>query len=95
MYPKMLPEIIEAIETHFDDEPDIIADCMEYLFNTLSDEGDVGAIGDWFNKHDRCSRCGGKMEWIVHKEPHPELGVGVYERIYESYCSNCDIGDKL
>lgn len=95
MFPKMLPEIIEAIETHFDDEPDIVADCMRYLSNSLNDESDVGDVLEWFGNRDRCSQCGRKMERVAHKEPHPELGVGVYEMMYEVYCPNCDRGEVL
>ena len=32
-YPKMLPEIIEAVETHFCDEKDVIVDCMLYAYS--------------------------------------------------------------
>lgn len=95
MFPKMLPEIMEAIETHFDDEPDIVTDCMRYLSNSLNDEADVGDVLEWFGNHDRCDRCGGKMEWVARKEPHPELGVGMYEMMYENYCPNCDRGEAL
>ena len=34
-YPKMMPEIIEAVETHFCDDKDIIVDCMLYLKSRL------------------------------------------------------------
>ena len=41
MYPKMMNEVIEAIETHFDDQPDIIVDCMLFLMNSTARVEDV------------------------------------------------------
>lgn len=31
MYPKMMSEVIEAIETHFCDTPDVMVDCMQCI----------------------------------------------------------------
>ena len=94
MYPKMMNEVIEAIETHFDDQPDIVVDCMLFLMNSTARVEDVRRIEDWFAEHKRCECCGGKLMTIVHKEPHMEIGPGVYETLYESYCPVCDkVGD--
>ena len=41
MYPKMLGEVIEAIETHFCDDKDVMVDCILYLLNATSREEDV------------------------------------------------------
>ena len=41
MYPKMMNEVIEAIETHFDDNPDIIVDWMLVLMNSPARGEDV------------------------------------------------------
>ena len=95
MYPKMIGEVIEAIETHFDDEPEIIVDCMRYLLNALAREQDVARVGQWLEDHDRCCVCGTKLEVECYREPHPEIGVGVYETLYSSYCPHCDRGEPL
>ena len=96
MYPKMMNEVIEAIETHFDDQPDIIVDCMLFLMNSTARVEDVHRIEDWFREHKRCECCGSKLMTIVHKEPHTECGHGVYETLYESYCPMCDkIGEDI
>lgn len=43
-YPKMLPEIIEAVETHFCDDKDIIVDCMLYLKNATARVEDLNTV---------------------------------------------------
>ena len=95
MYPKMMNEVIEAIETHFDDQPDIIVDCMLFLMNSTARVEDVHRIEQWFREHDRCECCERKLEVMAYKEPHTELGPGVYETLYEPYCPVCDrIGES-
>ena len=95
MYPKMMNEVIEAIETHFDDQPDIIVDCMLFLMNSTARVEDVHRIEQWFREHDRCECCGRKLEMMAYKEPHTECGPGVYETLYEPYCPVCDkIGES-
>lgn len=93
MYPKMMSEVIEAIETHFCDEPDLMADCMLYLLNASARVEDVHRIEQWFIDHDRCPKCGSKMKTQAYKEYHTECGPGVYETLYEPYCPNCDRGE--
>lgn len=96
MYPKMMNEVIEAIETHFDDQLDIIVDCMLFLMNSTARVEDVHRIEQWFREHDRCECCGRKLEMMVYKEPHLECGPGVYETLYEPYCPVCDkIGEDI
>ena len=96
MYPKMMNEVIEAIETHFDDQPDIIVDCMLFLMNSTARIEDVHRIEQWFNEHDRCEWCGRKLEVMAYKEHHLECGPGVYETLYEPYCPVCDkIGEDI
>ena len=58
----MMNEVIEAIETHFDDQPDIIIDCMLFLMNSTARVEDVHRIEDWFREHDRCECCGRHQE---------------------------------
>ena len=90
MYPKMLPEIIEAIETHFDDEKDVVVDCLLYLKNATCREEDVAQIEKWFIDHGRCFICGDELLVSEYKEAHPECGAGVYEAMTAKYCPNCD-----
>ena len=67
MYPKMMNEVIEAIETHFDDQPDIIVDCMLFLMNSTARVEDERRIEGWFREHDRCECCGRKLELMAYK----------------------------
>lgn len=90
MYPKMMSEVIEAIETHFCDEPDIMVDCMLYLKNVVARDEDFLDICRWFAKNGLCEECGTKLITERHKEPHPEVGYGVYEVIAETYCPKCE-----
>ena len=53
MYPKMMSEVIEAIETYFCDEPDIVVDCMLYLMNANARVEDVHRIERWFDDNGR------------------------------------------
>ena len=44
----MMPEIIEAVETHFCDNKDIIVDCMLYLKNATARVEDLNTVNKWF-----------------------------------------------
>ena len=92
-YPKMLPEVIEAITTHFDDNKDVMVDCLLYLKNALAREADVISVCQWFDDNQICEYCGYALETQAIKEPHLECGPGVYEVVYETYCPNCDRGE--
>lgn len=87
MYPKMMSEVIEAIETHFCDEPDIMVDCMLYLMNANARVEDVHRIERWFDEHGLCPKCGTKIKYQQVKEYHSE--VDAYETLYEPYCPHC------
>ena len=93
MYPKMLSEVIEAVETHFSDQLNTLVDCMLYLMNATARVEDVHRIEKWFKDNNRCDMCGERLKSMAIKEPHPECGEGVYETLYEVYCPNCDRGE--
>lgn len=88
-YPKMLPEVMEAIETHFCDEKDIMVDCILYLLNATSREEDVAQLEKWLIDHHRCYHCGAELACFEYQEYHPECGFGVYEIMREEYCPEC------
>lgn len=88
-YPKMLPEVIEAIETHFCDEKDVMADCMLYLFNATSREEDVAQLTKWFEDNQRCLHCGTELQIDRHHEIHPEFDNYKTEEISAMYCPEC------
>lgn len=88
-YPKMMPEIIEAVETHFCDDKDIIVDCMLYLKNATARVEDLNTVNKWFEDNNRCQICGSEMESTIVKEPHYEIGPNVYENLTEFYCPCC------
>ena len=90
MYPKMLGEVIEAIETHFCDDKDIMVDCLLYLKNATCRREDIAIIDEWFAEHHKCERCGNDLTTYTYKEPHAECGMGVYEVMSSTYCSYCD-----
>lgn len=81
----MLYEIIEAIESYYNNDEDMIADCMLCL---LYGTNRVDAW-QWLVNHDRCEYCGSKLKQRAYKEPHTEIGNGVYETLYEWYCPKC------
>lgn len=91
MYPKMMSEVIEAIETHFCDEPDVMVDCMLYLMNASARVEDVHRIEQWFDNNGRCPTCGTKIKYEQVKEYHSE--VDAYEILYTPYCPHCDRGE--
>ena len=90
MYPNMLSEVVEAVETHFCDDKDIIVDCILYLMNATSREEDVVQLENWLIDHNRCYKCGGELACSEYREYHPECGSGVYETMREMYCSECE-----
>lgn len=80
-------EIIEAIESYYKNDEDMIADCMVWITDNktlLIVEAD-----DWLYKHDRCLYCGSKLKQRAYKETHNEIGNGAYETLYEWYCPEC------
>lgn len=85
----MLPEIIEAVETYFCDDKDIIVDCMLYLKNATARVEDLNTINKWFDDNNRCRVCGSEMDSVAIKEPHYEIGPNVYENLTEFYCPCC------
>lgn len=89
MYPKMMSEVIEAIETHFCDEKDVMVDCILYLLNATSREEDVAQLEKWLIDHHRCYHCGAELACSEYREYHPECGFGVYEIMREEYCPEC------
>ncbi len=89
MYPNMMSEVIEAIETHFCDEKDVMVDCILYLMNVTSREEDVAQLEKWLIDHHRCYRCGAELACSEYREYHPECGFGVYETMQEEYCPEC------
>lgn len=89
-YPYMMGEVIEAIETHFCDEKDVMIDCMLYLLNATARVEDVHTIENWFEAHHICRNCGEPYHLHEYSEPHPEVGPNVYEAMGEYYCPNCD-----
>lgn len=91
MYPKMMSEVIEAVETHFCDEPDIMVDCMLYLMNANARVEDIHRIERWFDEHGLCPKCGTKIKYQQVKEYHSE--VDAYETLYEPYCPHCNRGE--
>ena len=88
-YPKMMPEIIEAVETHFCDDKDVIVDCMLYLKNATARVEDLNMVNKWFDDNNRCQVCGSEMESTIVKEPHYEIGPDVYENLTEFFCPYC------
>lgn len=96
-YPKMSPEIIEAIHNTFVDNPDVEADCYVYLSVALclSDITGANMARKALEDMGRCENCGEVMAVHEHKELHPEIGPGVYETLHEPYCPNCDIKEMV
>lgn len=91
MYPKMMSEVIEAIESHYHDEPGVMIDCMLYLLNANARIEDVHRIERWFEDNNCCPKCGCKMKAEPYKEYHSE--VDAYEILYNLYCPHCDRGE--
>lgn len=89
-YPKMLSEVIEALESYYCDDKDVLVDCLLYLKNITCREEDVAQIEKWFINHHRCYMCGEELVTSEYKEPHPECGPGVCETMTATYCPNCD-----
>lgn len=81
-------EIIEAIESYYKDDEDMIADCMLWLAN--APWKGMSPFWEWLNDNSRCDRCGSELKQRAYKEPHNEIGNGVYETLYEWYCPECE-----
>lgn len=89
MYLKMLPEIIEALESYYCDEKDLLVDCIVYLKKSIYRQEDAGLLEEWLDKHDRCSNCGEPLEHYTYKEYHNEVDNNSYEIRTEKICPFC------
>lgn len=93
MYPEMLSEVLEAVESHFDKYPEVKIDCMLYLYNALGQVSDTMRMEKWFEDNGICECCGQPLMIATFQEPHTELDFGVCETLYEKYCPVCDKGE--
>lgn len=93
--PNMTPEIIEAIQEHYKNDPDIAADCYLCLTN-VCDNWELGtsfarAAEDTLQEMGRCTQCGSPLQYITYDEIHTELEGNPKERMTKLYCPNCDM----
>lgn len=77
--PNMRYEVLEALQSYYKDNEDILVDCLLYL-----DESD-----ELYNMG-YCPNCGTKLEEFHYREYHPE--VDAYEEFCELCCPQCDFG---
>lgn len=91
MYPKMLSEVIEAIETHFCDEKDVMADCMVWLANRAGDEFEEQVLSNWLLSHGRCDKCGTKLINYQIKQIHSEVEGIRTECLHNYFCPECEV----
>lgn len=93
--PNMSPELVEAVQEHFKDEPDIQADIFLYLSNLIKNEDMVcrlrGEAQYQLNEMGRCDKCGEPLVTGYYNEPHPELDGCPMEPMSTTYCPNCDV----
>lgn len=94
-YPNMTPEIMEAVCEYYKDDDDILTDCLLHFVGLNADQAhlEIGFVVSAMLKLDemgRCNKCGEKLKTICRKEPHPELDEKPVEKLYESYCPNCE-----
>jgi len=80
--------IISAVERELCYQEDDIAETLSYMANEygILDR----ACRRWLDEHDRCERCGAKLEVQRGREYHSE--VDAYEPYCEKYCPICDLG---
>lgn len=86
---------MEAIHYWFKDWPDVQADCYVYLSHIHELSYDLASKASVeLDKMGRCPECGTTLATYSYKEPHPELGLGVYENMTGMYCPYCDYGGE-
>lgn len=89
--PKMILEVLEAIEDYFDDDPEIAVDCLLYLSGYLEDKDGASRARYALEQMGRCKNCGTPLDvatWDVH---HTELEGSPIERMSEVFCPECDV----
>ena len=89
-FPKMLSEVLEAIESYYCDDKNMIVDCVMYLLNATVRVEDVMQLREWLENHNRCSRCGLELITKTFYEPHTELYPVEYEPVNVKFCPECD-----
>ena len=95
-YPNMSAEIMEAIYYWFKEWPDVRADCYVYLSHINEMSYDLASKASIeLDKMGRCLECGSVLEVHSYKEPHPELGAGIYEFMNDVYCPKCNLGGEV
>lgn len=86
----LLPEIVEAIHLMYEDYPDVELDCMLYLSKMLGRSADFHCINRWFEEHNRCEDCGGKLNFYIDQIVHDELEGSPVEFLNVPYCPVCE-----
>ena len=87
---QMRYEIFTAICEYYNSEPEILASCLNYLFN-IPDARMQVYVDRWFRQNNYCRKCGEKLE-VTYTKDYYDAGDFV-DVVYteEKYCPNCDI----
>lgn len=87
--PKMILEVLEAIEEYFKDDPEIAVDCLLYLSAYL-DDADADKVRIALEQMSRCPKCGSELIAYEWDERHTELDDCPKEHFCEYLCPECD-----
>lgn len=85
----MIDEIIMAIERGYDGNEDDIAAALIWLKENLSPSSATLSCVQELEDMDRCTRCGGKLEYNTKYTYHNEVDACRYESYDEAYCPEC------
>lgn len=82
----MITEILEALNTQYANNRNVITDVMLWLNTHLNPDGIEPSMEDikyWFNKNDVCIKCGGSLLTTLTRTDNGRELV--------KFCPNCDI----
>lgn len=87
MYIEMIIQALEDKFQGFEGDEEVKADIILWLYNQISDEKSKSKIEEWFEKNNRCIRCGKKL-FTTYKR---NLNTIPPKKELYSFCSNCDM----
>ena len=83
-------EIVEAIKDYYEDDKDLIANCLFYMYHTTNDSLFKLRIEDEMYSLGYCIDCNSELLTYEWEEIHWELDDNYSETFHAKLCPICD-----
>lgn len=86
----MAYEVVDAIECFYEEDKELVKDCLFYLYHTTTDNKIKSKIEKWFDNNSYCIECGSELKRFDWEEVHDELEDCPRECFISFECPYCD-----